>query len=68
VDNYFITKLLQYSSKQVTLSEFSDWLDKFIATDDFSHRSNKYINIYKKLKTERDKAIRHSLVEEASQL
>jgi hypothetical protein len=33
------TEALEYSSEQVTLADFSEWLHKLITTDDFSNRS-----------------------------
>ena len=62
------TEALEYSSGQSFLTDFSDWLDKFISTKDFINRSNKYVDIYKRLKTETDKEMRHYLVRQAFQL
>ncbi len=62
------TEALEYSSGQQHLADYSEWLDKLISTDDFINRSNKYVNIYKRLKTESDKEMRHYLVRQASQL
>jgi hypothetical protein len=58
----------EYSSELLSLDDFSEWLNKLISTVDFINRSNQYIGIYKKLKTESDVAIRHSLVQQAYQL
>lgn len=62
------TEYLDYSSNQSELADFSKWLDTFISTQDFIDRSNKYIDIHKRLKTEHDSETRHYLVRQASQL
>ncbi|MBE7169018.1 MAG: hypothetical protein INR73_00415 [Williamsia sp.] len=62
------TECLDYSSNQSELADFSKWLDTLISTENFKDLCNKYIDIYKKLKTERDSEIRHYLVKQASQL
>jgi len=49
------TEALEYSSGQADLGDFSHWLDSFISTDDFINRSTKYMDMYKRLKTETDK-------------
>ena len=62
------TKYLDYSSEQKELADFTKWLDTFLSTQDFINRSNKYIDIQKRLKTEHDEETRHYLVKAASQL
>lgn len=62
------TAVLEYSNTQLNLIDFSEWLAKFILTADFIHRSNKYVDIFKRLKTESDKEMRHYLVKQAFQL
>lgn len=62
------TGYIEYSSKQTELGDFSEWLHTFISTQDFVNRSNKYIDIQTRLKTEHDVETRHYLVEAASQL
>lgn len=62
------TEALEYSSGQAFLADFSEWLYKFILTDDFTNRRSKYIDIYKRLKTESDKEIRYYLIKQAYQL
>ncbi|MBS0645923.1 MAG: hypothetical protein JSR97_04980 [Verrucomicrobia bacterium] len=62
------TDALEYASGQPDLIDFALWLDSFISTDDFINRSNKYIDIYRRLKTETDKEMRHYLVKLAFQL
>ena len=62
------TEALGYSSTEQNLADFTDWLNKLISTDDFINRSNKYVDIYRRLNTETDKEMRHYLVRQASQL
>ena len=62
------TRELAYSSGQPDLMDFSAWLRKLVATEDFSRRSKRYIEIYRVLKTESNRAVRSSLIEEARQL
>ena len=49
------TEALKYSSTEQNLADFTDWLNKLISTDDFINRSNKYVDIYRRLNTETDK-------------
>ena len=62
------TEALDYSSEQSDLADFTAWLDSLISSVDFINRSNKYIDIYRRLKTETDKEMRHYLVRQAFQL
>ncbi|MCU7549575.1 hypothetical protein OCK74_10645 [Chitinophagaceae bacterium LB-8] len=62
------TEYLDYSCRQPALGDFSEWLASFISTQDFINRSNKYIDIQKRLKTEDDSETRHYLVRQANQL
>lgn len=62
------TEALTYSSKDPDLSDFSMWLREAILTEDFTRRSNRYIAIYYRLKTETDKETRRLLVHEAYEL
>ena len=62
------TEALKYSSTEQDLADFADWLNKLISTDDFINRSNKYVDIYRRLNTETDKEMRHYLARQASQL
>lgn len=57
-----------YNSKQDNLTDFSEWLDKFIATEKFIHSSNKYLDIQKRLATENDSETRHYLIQHERQL
>ncbi len=59
---------LEYSSEQADLSDFSVWLDKTTSTENFITRSNKYVEIFKRLKTETDKEMRHFLLQQSYQL
>lgn len=62
------TETLAYSSKQPDLSDFGEWLGDLMASENFTRRSNKYIDIFSRLKTETDKEMRRLLVQEAFQL
>lgn len=62
-DNHFC-----YSDKQDNLSDFSKWLDGFIASEKFITLSNKYLDIQKRLKNEQDTVTRHYLVERERRL
>jgi len=62
------TQALTYTSDQRDLLDFSDWLKKLITTEDFARRSSRYVEIYRRLKTETDKESRRRLVQEAFQL
>lgn len=57
-----------YSNKQDNLADFSEWLDKFIATEKFILLSNKYLDIQKRLATENDTETRHYLIQHERQL
>ena len=62
------TKYLDYSSDQKELADFTQWLDTLISTQSFTNKSNKYIEIQKRLKTEGDRETRQYLVKAANQL
>lgn len=62
------TKYFDYSNGQLELTDFSEWLNNLIATDHFKGRCDKYIDIYKRLKTENDRETRHYLIMQARQL
>ncbi len=57
-----------YNSKQDNLADFTEWLEKFIATEKFILISTKYLDIQKRLKTEQDKETRHYLIQQERQL
>lgn len=58
----------RYSIKQANLSDFSEWLVKFIATEKFILLSKKFLDIQKQLETEKDTETRHYLIESESKL
>lgn len=62
------TEYLKYSGKQHELSDFTDWLDKYISSENFVLISTKYTDIHKQLKTEQDQRKRHDLVQQATQI
>ena len=62
------TKYLDYSREQKELEDYTEWLDSLISTQTFINKSNKYIEIQKRLKTEDDRETHHYLVEAANQL
>jgi hypothetical protein len=62
------TNYFDYSSQQPELADFSEWLGKLIATEEFKSRCDKYIDIFKRLKTENDYETRHYLIMQARQL
>ena len=57
-----------YSCKQPDLTDFSVWLDSFTKTEKFVATSQKFVDIYKQLKTENDTETRHYLIKQARQL
>jgi hypothetical protein len=59
---------LEYSSGQAGLSDFSDWLAKFLLTEKFASISTKFIEINKRLKVEEDSETRLYLIRQARQL
>lgn len=64
----FAVNHFNYNSQQDNLSDFSEWLEKFIATEKFIDLSTKFLDIQKRLATEQDPETRHYLVEYESQL
>lgn len=59
---------LNYSPENKSFADFGEWLDNLVSSDEFRNRCAKYIDIYKRLKTETDKEMRHYLVRQAYQL
>jgi hypothetical protein len=57
-----------YSNKQDNLTDFSEWLEKFIATEKFMLLSNKFLDIRERLETENDTETRRYLVKYERQL
>ncbi len=57
-----------YNSQQDNLTDFSAWLENFIATEKFILLSNKYLDIQKRLENEHDTETREYLIQYAYQL
>jgi len=68
IDTPEFANYLTYLSVQPNLKDFADWLDKFTKTEKFIAASQKFIDIYRKLKTESDTETRHYLIRQARQL
>lgn len=64
----YATHYFDYLYNQTNMSDFSEWLKKFIASDKFLLLSNKYIDIFKQLKAEREPEMRRYLIQQARQL
>ena len=62
------TAALDYASTQPDLKDFAEWLRELKTSEEFTRRSSRYIDIYRRLKTETDKETRSFLVQEACQL
>ncbi len=62
------TPALAYSSTQPDLVDFAEWLRELISSEEFTRRSSRYIDIYQRLKTEKDQETRRLLVQEAFQM
>lgn len=56
---------LSYSSQQVDLQDFAEWLGGIITEDQFIRRADRYVEIQKLLGNEREPAMRRKLVDEA---
>jgi hypothetical protein len=57
-----------YSCSQTDLEDFTEWLDNLIKSDRFVKVSQKLVDIFKKLKTEKDRELRIYLLQQARQL
>lgn len=57
--------VFRYSSSQTNLADFSIWLEDLITTELFVDASKRFIDIYTKLKNEKDIEERGRLLEEA---
>lgn len=68
IDRPSYTQYFDYSSQQTELSDFIDWLKQFTEGEKFLKMSNKYIEIYKRLKYEDDSETRSYLIKHADQL
>lgn len=62
------TQYFDYLSEDPTLADFSEWLKNLIASEAFKNRSDKYVDIYKRLKHETDSEKRHYLNMQARQI
>lgn len=62
------TEYFDYSSGQAELADFSEWLDKLTATDNFRSRCDKYLDILSQLKRESDLETRGHLIVQVRQL
>ncbi len=58
----------EYSSGQAELSDFSEWLSKYLASEKFITLSTKFIEINKRLNIEDDTETRGYLINQISQL
>lgn len=68
IDTPSYTDSLKYSFKQTELKDFSDWLKQYLETEKFKNLSFKFIEISKKLKTEKDYETRTYLFKQMRQL
>ncbi|AJR03002.1 tetratricopeptide repeat protein [Siansivirga zeaxanthinifaciens] len=64
----FVDNQFSYSNKQDNLADFSEWLDNFITAEKFILLSNKYLDIQKRLKVEKDTETRQYLIQHERQL
>jgi hypothetical protein len=64
----FSVKQFYYSKKQDNLTDFSQWLENFIATEKFILLSNKFLDIQERLANENDTETRYYLVQHEKQL
>lgn len=64
----FIKSSFDYIHSQDNLTDFSEWLNHFIKTEKFIQKSNKLIDINKRLKNEKDSETRWYLIRQADQL
>lgn len=62
------TEYFPYSCGQAELADFSVWLENVTLSEDFIYRSSRYIEVYKRLKTESDREARFELLMQARQL
>ena len=68
LENAAFAKHLGYTSNQIELTDFSEWLTLFMSSERFTKLANKYIDIQIKLLNENDQETRHSLEMQAAQL
>jgi hypothetical protein len=63
-----IAELLTYSMQQIELRDFTRWLEGYLSSEKFIIFSMQFIEINKRLKTERDTETRLNLIEQATLL
>jgi hypothetical protein len=68
METTFFTEKFDYSSNQTELVDFTDWLKHYIIQETFIMATSKYIEIYKRLKTEQDREKRGYLLKLAKQI
>jgi len=64
----FIKSSFHYIHSQDNLTDFSEWLDKFIKSEKFIQLSNKLIDINRRLNDEKDSETRWYLISQTRQL
>jgi hypothetical protein len=64
----FAVNYFSYSNKQENLSDFSHWLDEFLATEKFIQVKSKFLHLRQQLKTEKITEKRRVLIEQEKQL
>jgi hypothetical protein len=64
----FADNQFYYSARQENLADFSEWLYKFIESEKFMNFSGKYLDIQKRLATEKDRETRQYLIKYENQL
>lgn len=62
------TKYFQYAATDEKLTGFAEWLNSFIATENFSSSAKKFLEIEKKLESAKDYETRRSLLTEQRKL
>ena len=68
IDCASYTDNFMYSCSQPELTDFSEWLRKYIVSEKFVNLSRKFIDLNKRIKTERDKETRSYVLEQIWQL
>lgn len=62
------TEHFPYSCGQAELADFGIWLENLTLSEDFTFRSSRYVEVYKRLKTENNREARFELLMQARQL
>lgn len=68
IDTPELVDYFHYSCEQPDLNDFSKWLANYTQTDKFKAASQRYVEIYKRLKKENDAETRGHLIREARRL